>query len=142
MGDLHDGITVGFPFSLNERETEFFHEGKFVTIYEPKSGFYRLNYVFDLTEATGVSATVEQEKVANELTIRFFPYQQEGNYSDGDGHITDGTLVQAAGIYQVHLPIDYLRDNTNGNNNRYYLQVLDGSSKIIREEYFVFIPYP
>jgi len=141
MGDLHEGITVGFPYSLNERETEFFHEGKFVTIHEPKSGFYRLNYIFNLREATGVSATVEQEKVANELTIRFFPYQQGGNYSDHDAYLSDGTLVQAAGIYQVHLPIDYLRDNINSNNNRYYLQVLDNSGKIIREDYFVFVPY-
>lgn len=141
MGNIHDGITVGFPYSLNEKETEFFHEGKFITIHELKSGFYRLSYLFNLTEATGVSATVEQEKVANELTIRFFPYQEEGNYFDRDAYLADGTLIHTAGIYQVHLPIDYLRNNTNSNNNKYYLRVLDGSGKIVREEYFVFIPY-
>jgi hypothetical protein len=48
--------------------------------------------------------------------------------------------MRSAGVYQVHLPIDYLKDNVNS-SNKHYLQVVDGRGKTIRDKYFVFIPY-
>ena len=78
-GFLDDGITLGFPYSLNEKETEFFQQGHFVIINEPKSGFYRLTYTFNFAQASGVSAVAEQEVLASKLTLGFFPYREIGN---------------------------------------------------------------
>ncbi len=140
MGNVNDGVTLGFPYSLNEIETEFFHQGKFVTINEPKSGFYRLTYDFSFTGATGVYGTDEQVKLASEITIRFYPYTDEGNYSTYNAYPTTGRLSAVTGIYQVNLPIDYLKENASI-NNKYYLQVVDGKGNVLRDEYFLFIPY-
>ncbi len=140
IGNVNDGITLGFPYSLNEKETEFFHKGKFVTINEPKSGFYRLQYVFNFTDASGVQGTAEQENLASELTIKLFSYKDGGNYSAHDSYPAVGTLIHSAGYYQVNLPIDYLKEKVNI-NDKYYLQVVDGKGKIIRDEYFLFTPY-
>jgi len=140
VGNINDGVTLGFPYSLNEKETEFFHHEKFVTINEPKSGFYRLSYIFNLSDASGVYGTIEQEKLASELAIKLFPYKDDGIYSAQDSYPSTGTLIQSAGFYQVHLPIDYLKEKASV-NNKYYLQIVDGKGKIIKNEYFLFIPY-
>jgi len=148
-GDFDNGVTIGDPYSLNEKETEFFRKGKVVTIHEPRSGFYWLYYWFNLANAAdlrnklanmpGVSETVELEKLAGELSIRLFPYRDDGKYSINDSHFTTGTL-SGPDLLRVDLPIDYLQKNPHG-NNKYYLQIMDGTKKIIKEEYFLFIPY-
>jgi hypothetical protein len=140
LGNINDGVTIGYPYSLNEKETEFFHQGKFVTITELKSGFYRLTYDFNFISASGVSGVDELIKLANELTIRFYPYNEEGNYSTYDTYPATGNLIAAASIYRVNLPIDYLKENASI-NNKYYLQVVDGKGEILRDDYFLFIPY-
>ena len=139
-GNMKNGLTIGYPYSLNESETEFFHQGKFVTIQESQGGFYRLSYRFDFVNASGVSAVTEQEKVASQLSIRFFPYRDDGNYSTHDSHLATGFLHAVGGYFIVDLPIDYMRENNN-NENKYYLQIIDDNGKIIKDEYFVFIPY-
>jgi hypothetical protein len=63
------------------------------------------------------------------------PWQEEENDSARDAYPAGGTLMRSAGVYQVHLPIDYLEDNVNS-SNKYYLLVV---GKTIRAEYFVFI---
>lgn len=139
-GNLQDGFTIGYQYSLIENEMEFFRQGKFVAIYETQSGFYRLTYWFDFVNASGVSATTEQEEVASKLSIRLFPYREDGNYSVYDSHSAIGTLTSGLGLFIVDLPIDYLLENVNG-TNKYYLQVIDENGKVIKDEYFVFIPY-
>jgi len=139
-GNFKDGITIGYPYSLNENETEFFHQDKFITILESQGGFYRISYRFDFVNASGVSAVTEQEKVASQLSIRLFPYGEDGKYSLHDSHPATGFLHAVGGYFIVDLPIDYIRENTN-NENKYYLQIIDGNGKIIKDEYFLFIPY-
>lgn len=139
-GNFQDSLTTGYPYSISENKTEFFHQGKFVTIYEPKSGFYRLAYLFNFVNASGVSATIEQEEVASKLSIKIFPYREDGKYSIYDSHPAIGILYSGVGLFNVDLPIDYLRENING-KNKFYLQIMDDKGKIIWDEYFLFIPY-
>lgn len=140
IGNMYDGITLGFPYSLNEKETEFFHQGNFIAINEPKSGFYRLIHLFNFTHASGVYGIVQQEKLASELTLRFYPYQDDGSYSVHAAYPVNGGLIHSTDIYRVILPIDYLKENASI-NNKYSLQIVDGKGKILRDENFLFIPY-
>ena len=50
------------------------------------------------------------------------------------GHLAVG------GYFIVDLPIDHMRANSN-NENKYYLQITDENGKIIKDAYFLFIPY-
>ena len=137
---MKNGITIGYPYSLNENETEFFHQDKFVTVRESQGGFYRLSYWFDFVNASGVSATIEQEEVASKLSIRLFPYREDGKYSSQASQALTGFIHAVGGYFIVDLPIDYLRANIN-NENKYYLQITDENGKIIKDDYFLFIPY-
>ena len=137
-GNFKDGITIGYQYSSNENEIEFFRQGQFVTIQEPQSGFYRLSYWFDFVNASGVSGTIAQEEVASKLSIRLFPYREDGNYSTADSHPAIGTVHAIGGYFVVDLPIDYMRGNIN---NKFYLELVEDKGKIIKDEYFVFIPY-
>ena len=139
-GNMKNGITIGYPYSLNENETEFFHHDQFVIIRESQGGFYRLSYRFDFVSASGVSATIEQEEVASTLSIRVFPYREDGKYSMDVSQPVAGFLHAVGGYFIVDLPIDHMRANIN-NENKYYLQITDGHGKIIKDEYFLFIPY-
>ena len=140
LGNINDGATTGFPYSLNETETAFFHQGKFIVINEPKNGFYRLTYDFNFISASGIYGLDERKKLASEITIRFYPYYDKDNYSTYDGHPATGNLIAAHTLYRVNLPIDYLKENTSI-NNKYYLQIVDGKGKILRDEYFLFVSY-
>lgn len=140
IGDINIGITLGYPYSLNEKETEFFHQGKFIVIDESKSGFYRLTYSFNFIGISGVYGTADQEELASELTLKLFAYRDDGDYTTNDFYPAEGILHSGAGMYRVNLPIDYLRENASG-KNKYYLQIVDGKGKIIREEYFLFVPH-
>ena len=135
-----DGGLIGYPYSVHERETVFFREGKFITVQEPQGGFYRLYYMFNFVRATGVTATMEQEALASELTINLFPYQSDGDYSASDSYPVIGEIRSVAGLYTVDFPIDSLKENVNG-DNMYYLQIVDGKGNIIQDEYFIFVPY-
>ena len=73
LGNINDGVTIGYPYSLNEKETEFFHQGKFVNIIELKSNFYRLTYDFNFISASGIYGVDELIKLASELTLEFIP---------------------------------------------------------------------
>ena len=135
-----DGGLIGYPYSVHERETVFFREGKFITVQEPRGGFYRLYYMFNFVRATGVTATIEQEALASELTINLFPYQSDGDFSASDSYPVIGEIHAVAGLYTVDLPIDSLKENVNG-DNMYYLQIVDGKGKTIQDEYFILVPY-
>ena len=137
-GNFKDGLTIGYQYSSNENEIEFFPQGQFVTIQEPQSGFYRLSYWFDFVHAAGISAVTEQEEVASKLSIRLFPYREDGKYSVADSHPAIGTVHAVVGSFVVDLPIDYMRENAN---SKFYLKLVDDNGKIIKDEYFVFIPY-
>ena len=139
-GNMKNGLTIGYPYSLNENETEFFHQDQFVMIRESQGGFYRISYRFDFVNASGVSAVIEQEQVASQLAIRFFPYREDGQYSIDDSQPAAGFLHAVGGYFIVDLPIDHIRANINS-QNEYYLQIIDGNGKIIKDEYFLFIPY-
>ena len=139
-GNLKNGITIGYPYSLYENETEFFHQDQFVMIRESQGGFYRISYRFDFINASGVSATIEQEEVASKLSIKLFPYREDGKYSSQASQPLTGFVHAVGGYFIVDLPIDYMRANIN-NENKYYLQITDGNGKIIKDEYFLFLPY-
>lgn len=139
-GNMKNGITIGYPYSLNENETEFFHQDQFVMIRESQGGFYRISYRFDFVNASGVSATIEQEEVASKLSIKLFPYREDSKYSSQASQPAAGFLHAVGGYFIVDLPIDYIRANINS-ENKYYLQIIDGNGKIIKDEYFLFIPY-
>lgn len=134
-----DGGLIGYPYSVYEHETVFFRQAKFITVQEPRGGFYRLYYMFNFVRATGVSATIEQEALANELTINLFPYQSDGDYSASDSYPVIGEIHSVVGIYTVDLPIDSLKENVKG-DNMYYLQIVDGKGNTIQDEYFIFVP--
>src|SRR6185503_9377610 len=101
-----DGGLIGYPYSAFEHETVFLRQGKFITVQEPQGGFYRLYYMFNFVRATGVTATIEQEALASELTINLFPYQSDGNYSASDSYPVIGEIRSGAGLYTVDFPID------------------------------------
>jgi hypothetical protein len=140
LGDLYDGVTLGFPYSLKERETEFFRQGQFVMIREPKSGFYRLTYTFSLLQASGISAVAELELLAGKLAIGLFPYREDAEYSASDAYPVTGNVLSVGGLYIVELPIDHLKENREG-NNRYYLQMQDDRGHTIKDEMFEYVPY-
>jgi hypothetical protein len=135
-----DGGLIGYPYSVHENETVFFREGEFITVQEPRGGFYRLYYMFNFVRATGVTATIEQEALANELTINLFPYQSDGDYSASDSYPVIGEIRSTIGVYTVDLPIDSLKENVN-DDNMYYLQIVDGKGNTIQDDYFIFVPY-
>ena len=135
-----DGELIGYPYSVHENETVFLREGKFITVQEPRGGFYRLYYMFNFVRATGVTATTEQEALASELTINLFTYQSDGYYPASDSYPVIGEIHSVVGIYTVDLPIDSLKENVNG-DNMYYLQIADGKGNTIQDEYFIFVPY-
>ena len=135
-----DGGLIGYPYSAFEHETVFLKQGKFITVQEPQGGFYRLYYMFNFVRATGVSATIEQEALANELTINLFSYRSDGDYSASDSYPVIGEIHSVVGLYTVDLPIDSLKENVNG-DNMYYLQIVDGKGNTIQDEYFIFVPY-
>lgn len=138
-GNMKNGVTVGYPYALDENETEFFHQGKFVTIHKSQGGFYRLSYRFSYGDAFGVSGVIKVEEAARQLSIRFFPYRDDGNYSIYDLRPLTGFLHAVVGYFIVDLPIDYMRENSSG--NKYYLQIVDGNEKTIKDDYFEFNPY-
>jgi hypothetical protein len=135
-----DGVTLGFPYSLNEKEIEFFHQGKFVTINETQSGFYILVYIFDFGFATEIHSPSEIEAAMASFTIKLFPYRDDGSYSDFNSHPLISRLLAVGGILTVELPIDYMREN-NDRNGKYYLQITDSKGIVVKDEYFIFIPY-
>lgn len=137
---VNEGILLGYPYSFYQEETAFFRQKGFITISEPKGGFYRLTYMFNFILASGTSATVEQESIASKLAIRFFPYQQDGKYSMSDSYPVTGNAHPVSGTYTVELPIDYLKENIRG-NNMYYLQIEDDNGNTIKDETFEYIPY-
>ncbi|GEM_PF-4994782 len=137
---VNEGVLIGYPYSLHENEAAFFRQGKFITAQEPQGGFYRLYYMFNFVLATGVTATIEQEALASELTIRFSPYRSDGNYSNSDTYPVVSEIHSVSGIYTVDLPIDVLKNNVSG-DNMYYLQIVDSKGNTIKDEYFIFIPY-
>ena len=134
------GVLIGYPYSVYENETAFFRQGKFITIHEPAGGFYRLYYIFNFVLATGITTTSEQEAEASNLTIRLFPYQENGEYFSDNFYPLLGEVDTAWGGFTLDLPIDYLNENVVGNNS-YYLQIVDGKGNIIKDEYFIFVPY-
>ena len=141
MGNWSDGVTLGFPYSLKEKETEFFHHGKFIIVNEPKSGFYHLIYTFDLDHATGnLYGVPELDAVKDSFTINLFPYREDGNYSNSNSHPLISRLLAIGGLLTVELPIDYMEENTDG-KGEYYLQITDSKGIVIKEEYFKFVSY-
>ena len=140
IGDFKDGVTLGFPYSTQEREAEFFHQGKFVTIHEPESGFYRLTYTFDLAQASGIFSVSELDAMATKLAISIFPYREDGRYSQSDSYLVTGNAILVGGIYIVELPIDYLKKNSEGTYT-YYLHIEDNGGTTIKDETFMFVPY-
>ena len=138
---MKEGAIIGYPYSLNENEAAFFHEGKIIVVHETQSGFYRLFYVFNFILATGESSTFALESIANELTIRLFPYREDGKYSIYDSPPIIEKSFSGEGIIILDLPINFLRENDNSNDNMYYLQIVDGRGNTIKDEYFTFVPY-
>jgi hypothetical protein len=135
---IQDGLVIGSPYSTNEKQTAFRHSGKFIEVREPQGGFYRLSYIFDLALATGDYIVSNLETAAGGLTIRLFPYREDGNYPTGTSQALAGKLISTAGILIVDLPIDYLRATSNG-KAMYFLQVADGNGNTIKGEYLTFI---
>lgn len=137
---VNAGVFIGYPYSLHENETAFFQQDNFTTIFEPQGGFYRLCYMFNFGFAVGNSSLYELEKIASEISIKLFHYKENGVYSNENYYQILGE-TQPTWPYILDLPMDYLKENKNG-NNMYYLQFVDSNGKIIKEEYFTFIPYP
>jgi hypothetical protein len=96
--------------------------------------------MFNFVLATGVTATIKQEALASELTIRFSPYRSDGNYSNSDTYPVVSEIHSVSGIYTVELPIDVLKNNVSG-DNMYYLQIVDSKGTTIKDECFIFVPY-
>ena len=133
------GVILGYPYSLNENESAFFHEGKFISIYEPQGGFYRLFYAFNFMVATGESVSSVFEPIANSLKIRLFEYREDGQYDVSDSLPISGKLVLY--VFTVELPIDFLSENSES-NHKYFLQIVDHKGQSIKDEYIMFIPSP
>ena|ERR1700752_1067360 len=136
---FEEGVVLGYPYSLNENESAFFHEGKFIPIHEPQGGFYRLFYAFNFVLATGESASSVFEPIASELKIRLFEYRADGQYDVSHSLPVRGKLILY--VFTVELPIDYLSENSR-DKNLYYLQIVDGEGKSIKDEYIRYIPNP
>ena len=136
---FEEGVVLGYPYSLNENESAFFHEGKFIPIHEPQGGFYRLFYAFNFILATGESASSVFEPIASELKIRLFEYRADGQYDVSHSFPIIGKLILY--VFTVELPIDYLSENLR-DKNLYYLQIVDGEGKTIKDEYIRYIPNP
>ncbi len=137
---INEGVLLGYPYSLYQNEAAFFRQGEFITVQEPQGGFYRLYYMFNFVLATGVSATIEQEELASELTINFFPYRSDRDYTHSETYPVVGEIHSTSGVYTVDLPIEILKSNVSG-DNKYHLQIVDSKGNTIKEEYFIFIPY-
>lgn len=132
---MTEGAIIGYPYSLNENEAAFFHEGRSIIVHEPLSGFYRLFYIYNIRLATpGLEANL------SELTIRLFPYRDDSNYSVHDSPPIMEKSISGVGVLTIELPIDFLRESIN-DNNMYYLQIVDSQGNIIKDENFVFAPY-
>lgn len=132
---MKEGGIIGYPYSLNENEAAFFHEGKYITIQEPQSGFYRLFYVYNIRLATPSLGTD-----LGEVTIKLFPYQDGRDFSVNNSAPIMEQMTSGVGILTIEYPIDMLRENING-DNMYYLQILDSQGNVIKDDYFVFTPY-
>jgi hypothetical protein len=137
---VNEGVFIGYPYSLYENETSFFQQETFTTIFEPQGGFYRLYYMFYFNPTIGNASIHELEKIATELSIKLFQYKESGEYTNESYYPLQGELQTTWGGYILDLPIDYLKENQN-DNNMYYLQFVDSTGNIIKEEYFIFIPY-
>lgn len=140
IGSWKDGVTLGFPYSLNEKETEFFHQGKFITVSEPISGFYLLIYIFDFSSATGIYSVYEMEAIIDSFTVELFPYREDGNYSNSVSRLLGSRLLATGGLLIVELPIEYLKANNN-KDSKYYLQITDSKEVVVKDEWFIFVPY-
>ena len=132
---MKEGVIVGYPYSMNESEAAFFHEGKYIVINEPQSGFYRLFYVYNI-----MLATPDLETDLSELTIKLFPYQDDSNSSIDNSPPIMEKKTSGVGILAIELPIDLMREKTNG-DNMYYLQIVDRQENIIKDDFFIFTPH-
>ena len=123
---MKEGAVIGYPYSFDENEAAFFHNGKFIVINESQSGFYSLFYVFNFVLASGESSALALESIANELTLKLFSYREDGKYSVP---IIEKSF-SGEGIIKFDLPIDFLRQN---NGDKYYLQIVGGKGNTVKD---------
>ncbi len=139
--EVAEGVVVGYPNLVSEDTARFKHQGKFIPIEEPLGGFYSLTYSFDFIEASGTTARdSELEALIDELSIRLFPYREDGDYAIENSDSLSKEVRIGGHYFDVHLPSDWLSEAFK-DTHLFYLRISDGNEYILKEEYFHFVPY-
>jgi len=140
--DTAEGVVVGYPKLVSEDTTLFLHQGMFIPIEEPRGGFDHLHYEFDFWKQSGTTMTSsELIDLMEELSIRVFPYREDGDYAIENSFALSGrTLAGGGPFFRVHFPYDWLSEASKS-DQKYYLRIADGEGNIYIEEYFHFIPH-
>jgi hypothetical protein len=138
---VRKGIVIGYPnlLSINIAPV-FLPSGKFIPIKEPRGGFYGLDYRYNFGYATGITATVELQKISDELVIEVIPYREDGLFTNQRGTVLSGEISGVSGILQANFPHEWL-DNKRDNDQKFYLRIADEDGNIYKEAYIHFIPY-
>lgn len=138
----HGAFVVGYPKSFNENAEVYTlqDQEKFILVKEPKGGFYKLYYSFNFGAATGITGTVNQGRIEDELIIRLFQYQADGDYSQINSYLLSGKINQGSGLFSVVFPPNLINIEWD-TTNKYYLSVTDEKGEILKEEYFHLIPF-
>jgi len=138
--NVADGIILGYPHSRHENEAAFIRQDQLITIIEPEDGFYLLYYMYDFSKVTGITATIKQEALAEELNIELFSFQADGDYLSQSSMELVGEVVSVAGVSYVYLPIDWLK-NTESYEQPLYLRITDDDGSIIKEDFLRYVPH-
>ena len=137
---LAGGVVHGYPHSRGEDEVAFGREDQHITVQEPQGGFYMLYYIFDLSKATGTTATVELDALAEGIKLELSSKQDDGQLSVEPLLKLKSEGFSVGGIYYVFFPVERIF-NQDYAGRLLFLKVFDGDGNLIKKESFRFLPY-
>jgi len=136
-----DGGIIGYPNLLGESKAVFPHQGRVITVHEPRGGFYQLHYFAKpaIRWYTGLFTA----ETPYEIIIQIFIFREDGNYNPEQAFIIpeNRKIKERRNFdFEVVFTFEEVRDAL-GQGNAFYVRFLDKDGNIVGEDYFYFVPY-
>lgn len=143
FGDVRelDGGIIGYPNIIGESKSVFPHVGRVISVYEPRGGFYQLQYF--AKPAIRWYSGLWSEETPYEIIIQVFLYRDDGVYQAEQAYtFPEQRKIKGRRSYdfRVSFTFDEL-NNALGQGNAFYVRFLDKDGNIVGEDYFYYVPY-